>query len=110
MAMFIHTLKFKHYISATTATYAYQASFPWMGYFFIKLIIILYQQYDLFILATVGMILNNSILSPRKLPLFHFYQVGLMIFFVYTLNIGLTSDIGVISNSFPRQLGANITI
>lgn len=33
--------RFKHYISARTATLAYQASFPWMGVYFIKLLFLL---------------------------------------------------------------------
>ena len=54
IAMFIHTLKFKRFIGARAGALAYEASFPWMIFFFAKLLAMMAKQADLVAVASVG--------------------------------------------------------
>lgn len=75
IAMFIHTLKFKGYISARTGAIAYQISFPWMIAYFGMLVMMMASQLDVFAVATLGLLLNNSYVTTRARPVWHVYQV-----------------------------------
>jgi hypothetical protein len=75
VALFIHTLKFKGYIGARTGAIAYEASFPWMIYFFFRLALQMSANADLACVCVVAVGLNFA--TTRKRPIWHVYQVVL---------------------------------
>jgi hypothetical protein len=77
VALFIHTLKFKGYISARVGALAYEASFPWMGYYFFRLAGSMKANWDVALVATLGAALNFA--TTRRRPIWHCYQVIVMI-------------------------------
>ena len=76
IAMFIHTLKFKRFIGARAGALAYEASFPWMIFFFAKLLAMMAAQADLVAVASGGLLLNFA--NRRHRPVWHAYQLAVM--------------------------------
>ena len=94
VALFIHTLKFKGYISARVGALAYEASFPWMGYYFFRLAGSMKANWDVALVATLGAALNFA--TTRRRPIWHCYQVIVMILMathVYSREWGFESPL-----------------
>jgi hypothetical protein len=80
-ALFIHTLKFKGYIGARTGALAYEASFPWMGYYFFLLAYEIKANMDMAIVCVIAVFLNFQ--TTRSRPIWHVYQVILCAILAY---------------------------
>lgn len=81
MALFIHTLKFKGYIGARMGAFAYEASFPWMAFYFLKLAYEIKANLDMAIVCCVAVVLNFQ--TTRDRPIWHVYQVILCMILGY---------------------------
>lgn len=69
ISIFIHTLKFKHYIGPVTAMVAYDIIIPGYAYLFFNMSHLILNNSDVALIALVGMFLN---IAPK--PTWHIYQ------------------------------------
>jgi hypothetical protein len=77
ISMFLHTLKFKGYISGRMSFSLYVISYMFTVYSWIGLYPIFYHNFPLLVIALVGLMINRF-----HIPLFHLYQVLVAVVFV----------------------------
>ncbi|KAL6048794.1 Serpentine receptor class gamma [Balamuthia mandrillaris] len=78
ISLFLHTLKFKGYISARTATILYEGSYIVMAYFFWHLRSVFIANWHIAALTYAGMLLNYL---PPKYKAWHIWQMLMLILF-----------------------------
>lgn len=77
ISMFLHTLKFKGYISGRVSFSLYVISYLFTVYSWVGLYPIFYHNFPILVIALVGLVINRY-----NNPLFHVYQVMVAVLFV----------------------------